>query len=871
MRANRMEQEVNLSIRYLQQVLQSDSPQFIIDSADALLTSLGKHTDTSSLALQEKIIAVLKLLDKKCLLKESVKSDEVKKALDALAQVAIGCKRKATTANDDEKALILSPQKTSVQKTAEDQTVDHLLTQLNIRPVATFSPTFPKFENESDDDNGVTTSEKKEERAEKHGQKMCEEEVQKLADGREVRTKKTKTVNVQSTTRHVTISTKGGNLPSVSRKFIDGDRNFDEDNEEETTDFFSRSRLSKHGDPFANFRKKLEFADADADETEPQVIPGESKKTKTVERTSDVTQSVSEKKERAGKVLGEHLASKHDSSKLQATLTDTFLEDKLLDRKGEGSYEESSITKYGLPGQSIDILTVKPKITEFVETIGQLPTEDDDKYLRATAISSYITLNDNLRYHEEQYRKKVQFEFSIAGTSSCTIDVSNLAEILSASENSSFNLPKLWAIESAPQMEGKQIDWQTAISNVPDDLVCSLKADDYIAFRMREDGKYEARGAPIDALIVYATQASESSPLFQEAFILTYRSFITSNDLINKLIKRYLFLQLSHDRLSQSAVRNTFSILVRIVDGTTRFEYEERLLKTLTSFVYRLINDGSFMYAKVLRERFIRKIDDYFDFSTFYDSKLISNKKMSLFDFKSSVIASQLTLLDMTLFQRIESAELLWWSESQNEIRCPNLVRFTEHFNSVSFWVRTQVLSQPTQKERERYYLKFVKVMKGLKKLSNFNSFLAILSALMSSPLARLDWSKQVQESLKEHSPIMDATQSYKNYRALLIAAVPPCVPYIGVVLQDLTFTHVGNPHKLPADKCEGKTNMINFLKRWHQFAILDLVRNLKKWNYDVARDEKTISFFDGFKNKLDEEKTWELSHHIKPSNRRKP
>ena len=45
----------------------------------------------------------------------------------------------------------------------------------------------------------------------------------------------------------------------------------------------------------------------------------------------------------------------------------------------------------------------------------------------------------------------------------------------------------------------------------------------------------------------------------------------------------------------------------------------------------------------------------------------------------------------------------------------------------------------------------------------------------------------------------------------------PPCIPYVGLVLQDLTFVHIGNPDTFD--------NKVNFAKRWQQFNIL--VRSL--------------------------------------------
>lgn len=55
---------------------------------------------------------------------------------------------------------------------------------------------------------------------------------------------------------------------------------------------------------------------------------------------------------------------------------------------------------------------------------------------------------------------------------------------------------------------------------------------------------------------------------------------------------------------------------------------------------------------------------------------------------------------------------MLWWSQEQCEEKSPNLAAFTEHFNKLSYWVRTQVIQHGDQKDRERFMLKFIKVMK---------------------------------------------------------------------------------------------------------------------------------------------------------------
>lgn len=55
-------------------------------------------------------------------------------------------------------------------------------------------------------------------------------------------------------------------------------------------------------------------------------------------------------------------------------------------------------------------------------------------------------------------------------------------------------------------------------------------------------------------------------------------------------------------------------------------------------------------------------------------------------ELKPEHIAEQMTLLDAQLFTNIEIPEVLIWTQEQKEEKSPNLTRFTEHFNKMSFW-----------------------------------------------------------------------------------------------------------------------------------------------------------------------------------------
>ena len=64
--------------------------------------------------------------------------------------------------------------------------------------------------------------------------------------------------------------------------------------------------------------------------------------------------------------------------------------------------------------------------------------------------------------------------------------------------------------------------------------------------------------------------------------------------------------------------------------------------------------------------------------------------------------------------------------------------------------------------------MKFIKIMKWLRKHNNFNSYLALLSALDSAPIRRLEWQRSITEGLKEYCALIDSSSSFRAYRQAL-------------------------------------------------------------------------------------------------------
>ncbi|XP_077944105.1 rap guanine nucleotide exchange factor 1b isoform X25 [Gasterosteus aculeatus] len=386
-----------------------------------------------------------------------------------------------------------------------------------------------------------------------------------------------------------------------------------------------------------------------------------------------------------------------------------------------------------------------------------------------------------------------------------------------------------------------------------------------ITLKQENDDGPDVRAGSGDILLVHATETDRKDlVLYCEAFLTTYRTFITPEDLIKKLHYRYTRFCHSPDTFKKRVSKNTFFVLVRVVDELCLVELTEDILKQLMDLVFTLVCNGELSLARVLRKNILDKVEQrkllrYTNSLKPLAARGVSARPGTLHDFRSHEIADQLTLLDAELFYKIEIPEVLLWAKEQNEEKSPNLTQFTEHFNNMSYWVRSLIIQQEKAQDREKLLLKFIKIMKHLRKLNNFNSYLAILSALDSAPIRRLEWQKQTSEGLEEYCTLIDSSSSFRAYRAALAEVEPPCIPYLGLILQDLTFVHLGNP-----DLIDGK---VNFSKRWQQFNILDSMRRFQQVHYDLKRNEDIVCFFNDFSDHLAEEALWELSLKIKPRN----
>jgi hypothetical protein len=159
-------------------------------------------------------------------------------------------------------------------------------------------------------------------------------------------------------------------------------------------------------------------------------------------------------------------------------------------------------------------------------------------------------------------------------------------------------------------------------------------------------------------------------------------------------------------------------------------------------------------------------------------------------------LAQVLTAIDSELFNAIQPQHLMRPTESGH---ASSVKKMSDWNNQVTTWVIETILAEHDIRKRGNILKSYVRVAEKLYSLNNFNSLMAVLSGLNSSAISRLNetWcvvSTQFRTIFDHLNQTFDPKKNFLIYRNKLKDTPPPCIPFFGIYLTDLTFIHQGNP-----------------------------------------------------------------------------
>uniref|UniRef100_A0A8C1Z0D9 Rap guanine nucleotide exchange factor (GEF) 5a n=1 Tax=Cyprinus carpio TaxID=7962 RepID=A0A8C1Z0D9_CYPCA len=246
----------------------------------------------------------------------------------------------------------------------------------------------------------------------------------------------------------------------------------------------------------------------------------------------------------------------------------------------------------------------------------------------------------------------------------------------------------------------------------------------------------------------------------------------------------------------------------------------------------------------------------------------LGQKPVRLLGINTWDVSVALTNFDWNLFNSIHEQELIYYTFSRQASsgHTVALELLLQRCNEVQQWVMSEVLLCPSLSKRVQLLKKFIKIAAHCKAQRNLNSSFAIIMGLNTAAVSRLNqtWEKvpgKFKKLFSELELLTDPSMNHKAYRDAFKKTKPPKIPFMPLLLKDITFIHEGN--KTFHD------NLVNF-EKLHMMA--DTVRLIRHCQTDQTGNELSpcdspeVRSSVHYLHIIDNQQTlFELSHRLEP------
>ncbi|CAH2302243.1 rap guanine nucleotide exchange factor-like 1 [Pelobates cultripes] len=201
-------------------------------------------------------------------------------------------------------------------------------------------------------------------------------------------------------------------------------------------------------------------------------------------------------------------------------------------------------------------------------------------------------------------------------------------------------------------------------------------------------------------------------------------------------------------------------------------------------------------------------------------------------------LANHLSAFHWELFSCIHELEFVDYvfHAERGRRETANLELLLQRCSEVQHWVSTQTLLCEGPARRTQLLKKFIKTAAICKQNQDLLSFFAIVMGLDNGAVSRLrvTWEKlpgKFKNLFRKFENLTDPCRNHKSYREMVTRMRPPVIPFIPLILKDLTFLHEGSKTFL-----DGLVNV----EKMH--AIAEKVRTVRKYRSSQLRLETDVS-----------------------------
>ncbi|WWC86359.1 uncharacterized protein L201_001233 [Kwoniella dendrophila CBS 6074] len=173
---------------------------------------------------------------------------------------------------------------------------------------------------------------------------------------------------------------------------------------------------------------------------------------------------------------------------------------------------------------------------------------------------------------------------------------------------------------------------------------------------------------------------------------------------------------------------------------------------------------------------------------------------LNITEFDTLELSRQFTIMESKMFCKVIPEDLLQTGKKT----IPELKALSTLSNQITGWVADSILNETDAKKRASLVKFFIKLADKCLSMYNFSTMFAVLAGLNSSTILRLKktWDAlptKYKVTIERLRGVIEHTKNHAAYRARLREAPTPCLPFLGLILTDITFTSDGNPSTRPS------------------------------------------------------------------------
>eukprot|EP01130_Rhizamoeba_saxonica_P018968 TRINITY_DN9691_c0_g1_i1.p1 TRINITY_DN9691_c0_g1~~TRINITY_DN9691_c0_g1_i1.p1 ORF type:complete len:641 (+),score=131.80 TRINITY_DN9691_c0_g1_i1:34-1956(+) len=278
-------------------------------------------------------------------------------------------------------------------------------------------------------------------------------------------------------------------------------------------------------------------------------------------------------------------------------------------------------------------------------------------------------------------------------------------------------------------------------------------------------------------------------------------------------------------------------------------------------------NSNGELFIKILEENQNQTLKRSYSQGTLKNlqRKVVSSPRTEELNFLKvdlSELAKQITLVCYRTFEMISPNEFNFKSWKDENLNSRGIDNTISESNKLSQWVKTEIITWPYHHGRIKILSNFIMLSKLLEEMGNYLGMISIILGLNDTMITRLKeiWDELEPNVLKTYKSLKEVASqegNFSKYREIVNRSVPPFIPYIGLIMQDLLFTEDGIPTIIDDEINMSKLSKIAKIK--HQ------IRKFQRLPYTFQKDSSILQLYTDALIIPNDDILWNLSYKIQP------